>query len=135
MLKDYLGKYYFDGNYNCAESIIHAANEYYGLGLAEKDMKLLSAYGAGMQTGNTCGAILSCMSVLSLKYVETKAHESKDIKPVCVLLSRKFKERLGSTKCSELKPQYFKPEVRCLQVVNDACDVLEETLAEYVPAE
>ena len=32
MLKDEIGKYYFDGNYNCAETIIRAGNDYYNLG-------------------------------------------------------------------------------------------------------
>ena len=43
---------------------------------------MLGCYGGGIQTGNTCGAILATFSVLSIKYVEKKAHESKDIKPV-----------------------------------------------------
>ena len=30
MLKDIIGKYYFEQNYNCAETILRAGNEYYG---------------------------------------------------------------------------------------------------------
>ena len=36
MLKDEIGKYYFDGNYNCAETIIRAGNDYYQLGLHDE---------------------------------------------------------------------------------------------------
>ena len=31
MLKDFFEKYYYEQNYNCAETMIRAANEYYDL--------------------------------------------------------------------------------------------------------
>ncbi len=131
MLKDFLGKYYFDGNYNCAESLLRAGNEFYSLGLHDRDMILVGAYGAGIQTGNTCGALLGAAAILSMKYVESKAHESKDIKPVVTCLMEKFKEKYGSTLCCDVKPQAFKPEVRCLSAVESACDILESVIADY----
>ena len=131
MLKDYLSTYYFDGNYNCAESLLRAANDYYKLELHDRDMKLVAGFGAGMQTGNTCGALLSAISVLSMKYVEKKAHESADIKPVTELLTSKVLDRLNSIECNKIKPLMFKPEIRCLNTVNSICDALEETFSEY----
>lgn len=131
MLKDLLSKYYFEQNYNCAESIIRAGNEYYNLGLHDKDMIMVAAYGAGIQCGNTCGAVLAGVSILSLKYVEVKAHESEDIHAVVVLLMRKFKEKYGSTLCKDIKPQSFKPEYRCQKTIEIACDIIEEVIAEY----
>lgn len=131
MLKDLLPKYYFEQNYNCAETILRAANEYYDLQLHERDMILVGAYGAGIQSGNTCGAVLSAAAVLSMKYVEAKAHESEDIRPVVVKMMRKFNEKYGSTLCKDIKPQSFKPEYRCRETINTACDILEETIAEY----
>lgn len=131
MLKDLLPKYYFDQNYNCAETILRAANEYYDLGLHDKDMILVGAYGAGIQSGNTCGAVLSVAAVLSLKYVEAKAHESEDIRPVVQKMMRKFNEKYGSILCKDIKPQSFKPEYRCQMTIETSCDILEETIAEY----
>ncbi len=131
MLKDCYAKYYFEQNYNCAESLLRAANDYYGLQLHDRDMILVGAYGAGIQTGNTCGAILAAASVLSMKYVEAKAHESADIKPAVTLLICKFNAKYGSTLCKDIKPQSFKPEYRCKMTVETACDILEETIAEY----
>ena len=131
MLKDYLAKYYFDGNYNCAESILRAGNEYYDLGLHDRDMILVAAYGAGIQSGNTCGAVLAGASILSMKYVEAKAHESEDIRPVVVNLMRKFNQKYGSVLCKDIKPQSFKPEYRCQKTIEAACDILEEVIAEY----
>ena len=59
MLKDLCEKYYFEGNYNCAETIIRAGNDYYNLGLHDRDMIAFGGFGAGIQTGNTCGAVLA----------------------------------------------------------------------------
>ncbi len=108
MLKDTYEKYYYDQNYNCAETMIRAANEYFELNLHDRDMIMLGGYGGGMQTGNACGAILAAVSVLSMKYVEQKAHESKDI-----------------------KPQSFDPKLRCKYTIEAACDILEEVIADY----
>lgn len=131
MLKDLLGKYYFEGNYNCAESILRAGNEYYNLGLHDRDMIMVAAYGAGIQSGNTCGAVLAGVAILSMKYVEAKAHESADIRPVVVNLMRKFNQKYGSVLCKDIKPQSFKPEYRCQKTIEAACDILEEVIAEY----
>ena len=134
MLKDIIGKYYFEQNYNCAETILRAGNEYYDLGLHDRDMIMVGAYGAGIQCGNTCGAILSAAAILSMKYVEAKAHESADIRKVGTNLIRKFNMRYGSTLCKDIKPQSFKPEYRCLKTVETACDILEEVIKEYEEA-
>lgn len=131
MLKDMYQKYYFEQNYNCAESLLRAANDYYELGLHDRDMIMVGAYGAGIQCGNTCGAVLAAAAVLSMKYVEAKAHESTDIKPVTTELISKFNMKYGSTLCKDIKPQSFKPEYRCKMTVEAACDILEETIAEY----
>lgn len=132
MLKDYVEPYYFEQNYNCAEALLHGANDYYNLGLGEHDMKLAAGFGAGMQTGNICGTVLSAIGILSMKYVEAKAHESTDIKPVTQLFLRRFREGLnGSLLCKDLKAAYFRPDTRCIDTVLTACDVLEQVLAEY----
>jgi len=131
MLKDLLGDFYFDQNYNCAETILRAGNIYYDLGLHDYDMKLVASYGAGIQSGNTCGAVLSGAAILSMKYVEAKAHESEDIRPVVMKLMKKFNAKYGSTLCKDIKPLSFKPEYRCQKTIETACDILEEVIAEY----
>lgn len=130
-LKDYIEKYYFEGNYNCAETILRAGNDYYGLGLHDHDMIMVGGFGAGMQCGNTCGAVLAGVSILSMKYIEAKAHESKDIKPVVMKMMRKFNEAYGSTLCKDIKAQSFHPEYRCLKTVETACMIIDKTIREY----
>jgi C_GCAxxG_C_C family probable redox protein len=127
MLKDQCEKYYFEGNYNCAETIIRAGNDYYNLGLHDRDMIAFGGFGAGIQTGNTCGAVLAGVSILSMKYIEAKAHESADIKPVTRMLIQRFNQKYGSVLCKDIKAQ----EIRCKNTIDVACDILEEVIAEY----
>lgn len=131
MLKDVCAKYYFEGNYNCAETLIRSGNEYYGLELHDRDMIAFGVFGAGIQTGNTCGAIISAASILSMKYIEKKAHESTDIKPVTTALIRKLNEKYGSVLCKNIKAQSFDKELRCKYTVDSVCDILEQVIAEY----
>ena len=56
MLAETAVKYYHMG-YNCAESIIRAGNEVYGLDLHDRDMKMTAAFGGGFQIGDVCGAL------------------------------------------------------------------------------
>lgn len=131
MLKDIYSKYYYEGNYNCAETIIRAGNEYYNLGLHDRDMIAFGGFGGGIQTGNTCGAILAAVSVLSMLYIEKTAHESADIKPVTQALMREFKKKYGSTLCKDIKPQSFDLKIRCKNTIESACDILEQVINEY----
>lgn len=131
MLKDLAGKYYLDQNYNCAESMLRAGNEYYDLGLHDRDMIVVAAYGGGIQSGNTCGAVLAGAGILSMKYVEQKSHDSKDIRPVVLKLIQQFNKTYGSVLCKDIKPQSFKPEYRCQKTVETACDILEAVIADY----
>lgn len=134
MLKDHMYKFYLEQNYNCAESVLRAANEYYDLQLDDHAMIMVGAYGAGIQTGNTCGAILAGVAVLSLKYVPAKAHESADIKPITTKFIREFNAKFGGIRCTEIKPKSFQPEIRCLRTVEFVCDTLEKVIAEYEAA-
>ena len=132
MLKDYIDNHYFTGNYNCAETILRAANDCYELGLTETEMKLVAGFGGGMQTGNVCGALLGAIAFFSQRYVETRAHDSSDIGPAVQLLTRRFREAFGgSILCRDIKPVYFNREDRCYHTVLKASEVIDDVIAEY----
>ncbi|MCR5594333.1 MAG: C-GCAxxG-C-C family protein [Lachnospiraceae bacterium] len=130
-LKDLYAKYYFDQNYNCAETMIRAGNEYYDLGMNDSDMIAFGGFGGGIQSGNTCGTVLASVGILSKKYIETRAHDSADIRPVTIALMRKFNAKYGSVLCKDIKPQSFNPEFRCKNTIETACDILEQVIEEY----
>lgn len=130
MLKDLTLKYY-NMDYNCAESIVHAGNEYYNLGLSDHDMRMTAAFGAGMQVGDLCGALTGAACLISAKYVEERAHQNKKGLHDCMLLCvKKFQEKLGGRLCSEIKAKHFTPEIRCTNTVLLASEVIEEVINE-----
>ena len=127
MLKEKATELYHSG-YNCAETIVRAANEVYGLGLSDNDMKMMAGFGAGMGCGQVCGALSGAIAAISAKLIETKAHECPDLGPTCTSMVREFKLRLSDTECKNLKAKYFNRENRCLHTILDACDALEKVM-------
>ena len=98
-------KYYFDMDYNCAESVLMAANDAYGLGL-EKD--------AG----------------LGLSLVEERAHATDGFRERCAAFAAAFEAELGSQLCSAVKPVHADPTGtrRCFAPVEAACRLLGKEL-------
>lgn len=127
MLKERAAELYNSG-YNCAETVIRAANDEYALGLSDSDMKMMAGFGAGMGCGQVCGALSGSIAAISAKLVETKAHECPDLGPTCTEMVREFKLRLSDTECKNLKAKFFNRENRCLHTILDACDALEKVM-------
>lgn len=130
MLKDIAEKYYIQG-YNCAESLIRAGNEYYNLNLDDKALKMTGAFGGGLQVGDICGALSGSACIISSKYIETKAHETADLKPLMLNFVRAFQSHFSSRLCCQIKAKFFSKEVHCLNTVKDTAEILEQVLTEY----
>ena len=127
MLKDVAEKYYFN-NFNCAESVFLAANEYYSLGMDPAVSKMVGGFGGGIQTGSACGAFLAAVSVLSLLCIDSKAHESGTLRNAVSLFVTEFEEKMQSSLCREIRPRVFEPDRRCAVTVDTACDILEDVI-------
>ena len=131
MLKDVAGAYYEQG-YNCAESILHAGNDYYDLGLCEHDMRMVAAFGGVFQIGDVCGALSVAARVISSKYIETKAHDQKtEIAKVTQKLVLAFQKRMGARTCAKIKPVFYSKDVKCYNTVTTAAEVLEQVIQEW----
>ncbi|MGX8834509.1 C-GCAxxG-C-C family (seleno)protein [Amedibacillus sp. YH-ame6] len=130
MLKEVAIKYYKQG-YNCSESILRAGNEVYDLGLHDKDMVMCAAFGAGFQIGDVCGALCGAACVISSRYVEMKAHDCEDLRPLTQKLVIAFQKKLGSRVCTQIKPNFFTPEMRCERTVATGAEVLESVIQEW----
>ena len=110
MLKDKAYEYFITKDHNCAETVLLAISEEYGL--------------AGS------------MAALGKMAVNGRAHATEDFGPLCAGLFEAFKAKLGSVKCSELKEMYRNDEVRCLKTVELGLEVFEAYAKEkgLVPA-
>ena len=131
MLADVAERYFLQGDFNCAESVLLAANEVYELGL-DKDSchRLVSAFGGGMGCGLLCGAIAGAMAALGQAAVTERAHVTDGFKDLCAETAAKMEEALGSVNCSVIKPALFVEGRRCAETVRRAADVLEKQMAQ-----
>lgn len=128
MLRERARKYYLEQNYNCAESVLRAANEEYGLGLDEEALKLMAGFGGGMGCGGVCGALSGGIAALGKLRVNDRAHTTPGFSEECAGLVAAFEGKAGSSQCSRLKPRFFREEKRCLEMVEIGCQALEEYL-------
>ncbi len=125
-LEDLVRYYYTDLNYNCSEALIHAANEYYELGITDDDMKMLGGFAGGMYAGIVCGALVGSVAALSKMIVEKTAREEGTVvRPVIRDMVRNFDRHLGGRTCAELKPKYYTREDSCLKTVLLGAEALE----------
>ena len=130
MLADVAERYFLQGDFNCAESVLLAANEVYELGLDKDNChRLVSAFGGGMGCGLLCGAIAGAMAALGQVAVNERAHVTDGFKDLCAETAAKMEEALGSVNCSVIKPELFVEGRRCAETVRRAADVLEEQMA------
>ena len=130
MLADVAERYFLQGDFNCAESVLLAANEVYELGLDQDSChRLVSAFGGGMGCGLLCGAIAGAMAALGQAAVTERAHVTDGFKNLCADTAAKMEEALGSVNCSVIKPALFVEGRRCAETVRRAADVLEQQMA------
>lgn len=130
MLKEAAIAYYQKG-YNCAESIIRAGNDVYGLELHDHDMKMTAAFGGGFQIGDVCGALSGAACVISSRYVESKAHDCNDLRALTQKLVIAFQTRMGSRLCSQIKPRFHTAVQGCENTVAISAEVLEQVIQEW----
>ena len=128
-LEELVHHYYFDENYNCAETIIHAANDYYHLDVNGEDMKLFGGFGGGMYSGMVCGALIADVAVISRMIVLRSAKEEKEsVRPKIQKMVRIFKNHLDGLSCVELKPKYHTKEEGCYKTILLGAQALEMTV-------
>jgi C_GCAxxG_C_C family probable redox protein len=134
----------FGRGFNCAQSVLSACCEQYGMS-KEEALKVSCAFGAGMgRLGGTCGAVTGAYMAIGLKYGKyLEGDEVPKEKTYAMVneFSRQFKARNGSIVCRELlgldigSPEgakVFKEKGyhanRCTRYVRDATEIVEDLL-------
>ncbi|MCR1900173.1 C-GCAxxG-C-C family protein [Irregularibacter muris] len=132
MIKDRLYEYYIYQDYNCAESLLHAVNDEYNLGILEEAFKIVGGFGAGMGCGKTCGALCSGVSAIGQIKIIERAHVTRDLKECCAKYVEAFIKELGSDQCDTLVKIYKNQETRCLDTIFKAADILDSQLMKII---
>ncbi len=130
MLYEYLANGFIsEGDWNCAERMLLACNQVYGLGLDAKAIKLAAGFGGGMGCGYVCGALTGALQALGVLFVEERAHESDCIKRLSKELFSRYAEQMGNIDCTPLKAQYRTEEWKCRDVILAAAKIIDEIVA------
>ena len=127
MLKERASYYYGTLGKNCAEGILLAANDVYGLKLTDQEIQLFSGFGRGMGCGSTCGGLSGAIGVLSRMY-----GGREDFRELCGGFVSKFKDALGcdTIDCGPLAGKYKTEAARCVSAVELTAQALEEYIAQ-----
>lgn len=135
--------------FHCSQVALYHVAEKLGMD-PNLALKVSSGLGGGCFKGGTCGAVTGSIMALSLKYgfdMTTSVEEIAKKNPVLMVKAQefqdKFAEKCGSTVCAELLgglnigiPEEYAKIVsegkiqNCPQYIADACDILDEMLAE-----
>jgi C_GCAxxG_C_C family probable redox protein len=135
---------FFNGNFNCAQSVLSTYSSQFGL---EENiaLRIATGFGGGMgRFGRTCGAVSGAIMTIGLKYGQAK-NDSIELKEKTYQIVREFTNRFqeihGSVICKELlgcdintlegKDYYNQNnffEKKCSQYVKSAVEILEELL-------
>jgi C_GCAxxG_C_C family probable redox protein len=128
VLEDRVVYYYGQCDTNCAETILHAANDEWHLGLSDENYKVIAGFGAGCGCEKFCGAAAGCLAALGVSRVHIRAHKTENFPDQCADLTQKLEKALGSLECGQLKALYRTEESRCLKTLQIAARVLQEEM-------
>jgi C_GCAxxG_C_C family probable redox protein len=95
----------FGRGFNCAQSVLYAFCEEYGMS-REEALKVSCAFGAGMgRMAETCGAVSGALMAIGLKYGMYREGDQAAKEKTYALaqeFARRFRERNSTTVCREL---------------------------------
>ncbi len=120
--------------YNCAESVLRAFRDRYGLALDGDALRIASGFGGGLgQAGCMCGALAGAVMVLGLLQGRTSPDQSRDpIYGSARELHGLFAGRFGATCCRAVNRHPFgssEQKKGCYRVIGETADLLAGYLA------
>ena len=128
MVRDYAREYFLEKKMSCAESVLRAANAQYNLGADESAFKAIASFGGGAGCGEFCGAIAGALGAVGIKYQAANGYTKEVLSEKCAEVVKKFKAQYGSELCSVLAETHKKADTRCLELVENTCDILESVM-------
>lgn len=118
-------------HYNCAETLLNASNDYYGLGIDATFLKAIVPFGGGFYSERTCGAFTGGIAVLGLLFAEERPTLNERLKEVTKNWVEVFEGAFGSLDCKEIKPIHRDEIKGCGPVMARTADLLEEVIRAY----
>lgn len=122
---------WYDKDFNCAEAMLRACNEYYELGVSHDDMRLAAGLGGGVQIKEICGALTGAVLACGKLYVRERAHESEVLKTIVSDFLQRFSDEHGTLSCDKLRDLYHTEQTGCRKTVELAAQLFEQVVADY----
>ena len=124
MTKGELARTNFQNGCNCAQAVLLAFCEDYGMD-RDTAMMIAASFGAGMAgLRSTCGTVTGANMVIGL----AKGSDRADANAAFREFAAAFTEKNGSLVCKELLGMRIKTRLTCADLCQDAGDLLERFL-------
>lgn len=124
--------FFTDRDLNCAETLLHAANETQGWNLPPEALRLASGFGGGVGGQELlCGALAGGVMVLGRLFVRERAHESDRIKAIVQDYCAQFEEEMGHLDCAPLKRAHRTESDGCRNVILASARCLDRVIEKY----
>lgn len=124
MTKGDIAKTNFENGCNCAQAVLLAFCENYGMD-SETAMLVSASFGAGMGgLREVCGTVTGANMVIGLAKGESRAEANAAFRE----FASRFKEKNESITCRELLGIRAQTRQTCADLCKDAGDILEEIL-------
>jgi C_GCAxxG_C_C family probable redox protein len=115
---------------NCSEVLMMAADDRYDLNLDERFIKAMFPFGGGLQSENTCGSLISALSILGIVCGKEKPSTNEDLKVLTLKFIEEFENTFGSTNCLKIKEVHRTEEEGCAKVKIATAALIEKFIAE-----
>jgi C_GCAxxG_C_C family probable redox protein len=115
-------------HYNCAEAILHAARDKYGLNLSEETLNAIIPFGGGMSSRRTCGIISGAVATIGIMFGNQKPCDQQCVRSVANEFVERFIKEFGSDQCTYLLIMKAPTEEKCRPVILRGCEILDEVI-------
>ena len=125
MTKGEIAKNNFQKGCNCAQAVLLAFCEDYGME-RETALTIAAGFGSGMAgLRETCGTVTGANMVIGLAKGKNRMEANRTFRE----FADRFREKNGSLVCKELLAARIKTRLTCADLCYDAGNLLEEILA------
>ena len=125
MTKGEIAKNNFQNGCNCAQAVLLAFCEDYGME-RETALTIAAGYGSGIAgLRETCGTVTGANMVIGLAKGKNRMDANRTFRE----FADRFREKNGSLVCKELLAARIKTRLTCADLCYDAGTLLEEILA------
>lgn len=124
--------FFAEKDLNCAETILHAANEARGWNLSGDALRLSAGFGGGVGGQELlCGALTGGVMALGRLFVRDRGHESDRIKTITKDYFSLFEKEMGQIDCAPLKKAHRTEAEGCRKVILASARALDQIVGKY----